>query len=276
MRTIIYDARFRINAETTKAMAWISFPNLLPTYFVKEYLFSLASKVGKPFQLHLATINKIRPSCTRKKVLIDLKGKFPKSVLMDIVNEVTGERRTEVISIKYDYLPRYCEDCKMQGHSDGEYKNSSKGNDGNKVEVIDAKEKEEQIVKNHVPKPWVHKFQKGKAKILSSGKVVGDPEPLFQSEVFVDSKWPPSKNFIKIISDANFDCSSSYVISMLSVPTRSHRVAMSLDFIIKRVPQFDRVAPIPQFPVVIFQRHGAIAPRRARGPSSDAQVPDRA
>ncbi|PHT54908.1 Peptide-N4-(N-acetyl-beta-glucosaminyl)asparagine amidase A [Capsicum baccatum] len=53
----------------------------------------------------------------------------------------------------------------------------SKGNNGNKVEVIDKKreDKPKQIVKNHAPKPWLHKLQKGKAKILSSGKVVGDP-----------------------------------------------------------------------------------------------------
>ncbi|WMV29183.1 hypothetical protein MTR67_022568 [Solanum verrucosum] len=30
MRTLIYDARFNINEETTMSMAWISFPNLLP------------------------------------------------------------------------------------------------------------------------------------------------------------------------------------------------------------------------------------------------------
>ncbi|KAM3283710.1 hypothetical protein P3S67_022508 [Capsicum chacoense] len=95
MRTLIYDARFRINEETTKAMAWISFPNLLPTYFVKECFFSLDSAVGKPLQLDLATINKTRPTCARVKVLIDLKGKLPKSVLMDIVNEV-GSREQKL------------------------------------------------------------------------------------------------------------------------------------------------------------------------------------
>lgn len=91
MRTLMYDARFKVNEETIKTLAWISFPNLLPTYFVKECLFSLASAVGKPMQLDLATINKIRPSCARVKVLVDLKGDFPKSVTMDIENEVTGK-----------------------------------------------------------------------------------------------------------------------------------------------------------------------------------------
>lgn len=33
MRTLIYDVNFKIDEETTKTMAWISFPNLLPTFF---------------------------------------------------------------------------------------------------------------------------------------------------------------------------------------------------------------------------------------------------
>lgn len=48
MRQLIYDKNFKVGEETPMAMAWISFPHLLPTYFVKECLFSLASAVGKP------------------------------------------------------------------------------------------------------------------------------------------------------------------------------------------------------------------------------------
>ncbi|MCE2055181.1 hypothetical protein HAX54_042138 [Datura stramonium] len=48
-------------------MAWISFPNLLPTFFSKETLFSLASAVEEPMQLDVATLNKIRPICARVK-----------------------------------------------------------------------------------------------------------------------------------------------------------------------------------------------------------------
>lgn len=62
-------------------------------------------------------INKTRPSCARVKVLVDLKGDFPKSITMDIENEVTGEVRMEEIHIRYDYVPFYCDVCKMQGHS---------------------------------------------------------------------------------------------------------------------------------------------------------------
>uniref|UniRef100_M1DV70 DUF4283 domain-containing protein n=1 Tax=Solanum tuberosum TaxID=4113 RepID=M1DV70_SOLTU len=63
MCTLIYDSRFKVSEETTMAMTWISFPNLLPTFFVKEVLFSIASAVGKPIHLDQATIKKTRPSC---------------------------------------------------------------------------------------------------------------------------------------------------------------------------------------------------------------------
>lgn len=88
-------------------MAWISFPILLPTYFVKECLFSLALAVEKPLHLDLATINKIRPSCARVKVLIDLLADLPKNVRMDIEDEATGEVRTDWVKIQYDFMPKY-------------------------------------------------------------------------------------------------------------------------------------------------------------------------
>ncbi|WMV42323.1 hypothetical protein MTR67_035708 [Solanum verrucosum] len=68
MRLLIYDAKFKVEEETTHAMAWISFSNLKPTYFVKEALFSIATAVGKPLHLDMTTINKTRPSCARVKV----------------------------------------------------------------------------------------------------------------------------------------------------------------------------------------------------------------
>lgn len=91
MMILIYDAKFKACEESPKAMAWISFPSLLPTHFVKECLFSLASAVGKPLHLDMVTINKTRPSCARVKVLVDLLHNLPKKVRMDIENEATGE-----------------------------------------------------------------------------------------------------------------------------------------------------------------------------------------
>lgn len=80
MRPLIYDSCFKPEKETTKAMAWISFPNLLPTYYVKESLFSLASLVGTPLHLDMTTINKTRRSCTKVKLLMNLIANLPEHV----------------------------------------------------------------------------------------------------------------------------------------------------------------------------------------------------
>ncbi|KAH0705479.1 hypothetical protein KY289_010555 [Solanum tuberosum] len=120
MRPFIYDANFKASEETTKATTWISFPDLLPTFFVKEVLFSFASVVGKPLQLDLATINKTRPSCARVKVQVDLLAEKPEFVQMQLEDENTLENRVVTVKIQYDSLLAYCKNCKLQGHSEEE------------------------------------------------------------------------------------------------------------------------------------------------------------
>lgn len=93
MKPLIYDAKFKVDKETTQAMTWISFSDLKPTYFVKEPLFSLATAVRKPLHLDMAIINKTRPNCARVKVQVDLLGDFPKHVEIEIINRKTTESR---------------------------------------------------------------------------------------------------------------------------------------------------------------------------------------
>lgn len=172
MCTLIYDSRFRVNEETSMAMSWISFPNLLPMFFVKECLFSLASTVGKPIHVDQATINKTRPSCARVKVLVDLKGSFPKVVQMNIENVETGEIRTNMIAIQYDYVPKYCLECKMQGHNKENCKVINYRSIGEKkTQQMQDKAQFKQALQAAKGQT----LQKGGAIILSSGKVVGDP-----------------------------------------------------------------------------------------------------
>ncbi|KAH0665376.1 hypothetical protein KY290_027621 [Solanum tuberosum] len=180
MRTLIYDSKFRVQEETSRSMAWISFPNLLPTFFEKESLFSLASAVGIPLQLDQATINKTRPSCARVKVLVDLRADLPKKVYMDIENEKTGETRSQAVHIRYDYIPKYCEECKLQGHNKRECKilnpESQMIDKDRKLKEKIHGDSEDNDNKDGFPsRPEPQQFQKGKARVLSSGKVVGDP-----------------------------------------------------------------------------------------------------
>ncbi|MCE5166860.1 hypothetical protein HAX54_028198, partial [Datura stramonium] len=96
-------------------------------------------------------------------VKVDLLKDIPSTILIDIVNEATGVVRTEAVRIRYDYMPKYCVECRLQGHDIQEcrFLNPIVPN----VKVAD---KESNLV------PTVHKLQEGKAKILSSGKVVGN------------------------------------------------------------------------------------------------------
>ncbi|MCD7456052.1 hypothetical protein HAX54_030526 [Datura stramonium] len=82
--------------ETTQAMTWILFPKLLPTFFVKESLFTLAFVVGKPLHLDIATINKTRPSCAMVKMITN-NADFPQKVK---VVEKEGDRiSTNIYSV---------------------------------------------------------------------------------------------------------------------------------------------------------------------------------
>lgn len=96
-------------------IAWISLPALPPNFFGKESIFSIVATVGKPLQVDMATNNKIRPSCARVKVEVDLLSDLPKRVNVGI-----KKKSDEIvwITIKYDYLPKYCKNCKLQGHNE--------------------------------------------------------------------------------------------------------------------------------------------------------------
>ncbi|KAH0722504.1 hypothetical protein KY289_005548 [Solanum tuberosum] len=120
MRPFIYDANFKPSEETTKATTWICFPDLLPTLFVKEVLFTLASVVRKPLQLDLETINKTHPSCARVKVQVDLLTEKPEFVQMQLEDENTLENRVVTVKIQYASLLVYCKKCKLQGHGEEE------------------------------------------------------------------------------------------------------------------------------------------------------------
>ncbi|KAH0706296.1 hypothetical protein KY285_012268 [Solanum tuberosum] len=120
MRPLIYDKKFRVDEETSQAMAWISFPDLWPTFFGREAIFLLASAVGKPIQLDTATIKKTRPSCARVKVQLELLGDLPKYVELESDNEEKTSSSVEKVKVVYDMLPKYCRRCKLQGHNEEE------------------------------------------------------------------------------------------------------------------------------------------------------------
>uniref|UniRef100_M1DKD4 Uncharacterized protein n=1 Tax=Solanum tuberosum TaxID=4113 RepID=M1DKD4_SOLTU len=118
MRTLKWDPLFDPEEETTTAIAWISFPELPPNFFVKEAIFSLASAVGKSLQVDMATKNQSRPSCAGVKVEVNLLSDFPKRIKIGVRKHSTGDVVEKWIRIKYDYVPKYCTTCKLQGHDE--------------------------------------------------------------------------------------------------------------------------------------------------------------
>lgn len=105
MRSLIYDSKFKLEEETTKVIAWISFPYLLPTYYVKEALFSLATIEGITLHLDIGTINKTQPSFAKVEVLIYLLANLPdhiRWILRMVLLELLG--RLKLISNMITFL----------------------------------------------------------------------------------------------------------------------------------------------------------------------------
>ncbi|XP_060182975.1 uncharacterized protein LOC132612922 [Lycium barbarum] len=119
MRPLIWDPWFNPKEETSRAVAWISFPELPPNFFAKEAVFSMATAVGKPLTVDLATANKTRPSCAKVKVEVDLLATLPKRINIAEEDE-SGILKSKWVRINYDYLPKYCKHCKLQGHEEKE------------------------------------------------------------------------------------------------------------------------------------------------------------
>lgn len=101
-------------------MAWISFPNLLLTFFIKESRFTPVWAIAKLVHLDITTIKKIKPSCARVKIQVDLMSKLPKSIKMKIENKDIGDIHIERVKIHHDVLTKYYKECKLQGHNKDE------------------------------------------------------------------------------------------------------------------------------------------------------------
>ncbi|KAK4346141.1 hypothetical protein RND71_036317 [Anisodus tanguticus] len=114
MRTFKWDIWFTPEEETSMAVIWLSFPNLPPNFYVPSILFSIASAVGKPIAIDAATLNKTRPSCARVKVEADLLQEHPQKYNIQLMNG--EEMETMSYKIRYDFLPKYCTTCMLQGH----------------------------------------------------------------------------------------------------------------------------------------------------------------
>lgn len=102
--------------ETIIGVTWISYPDLLPNFFTKDAIFSIAFVVGKPLIVDMATRNQTRSSCAKVKIEVDLVEKLPHKVRINEEDDSTKEITSNWVNIQYDYMPKYCRDCCLQGH----------------------------------------------------------------------------------------------------------------------------------------------------------------
>ncbi|KAK4376341.1 hypothetical protein RND71_002637 [Anisodus tanguticus] len=114
MRTFKWDVTFNPSEESRFAYGWISFPGLSPHYYGESTLFSMAAAVGTPIAIDPTTLNKTRPSCARVKVEFDLLKNHPQHVVIQL-GEGDGIT-SDLQKIRYDFKPKYCLNCRLQGH----------------------------------------------------------------------------------------------------------------------------------------------------------------
>lgn len=108
MRTLKWDSWFEPDVENTICIAWISFPDLPPNFFAKEAIFSIASAVGKPLTVDMATKNQTRPSCAKVKIEVDLTANLPQRVRINEEDDNTGEIKYKWVKVQHDHMPKYC------------------------------------------------------------------------------------------------------------------------------------------------------------------------
>ncbi|XP_070046621.1 uncharacterized protein [Nicotiana tomentosiformis] len=118
MRCTKWNPWWKPEEETPIDVALISLPELPPNFFGKEFVFSLASAVGNPLHIDLATQNRTSPSCAKVKAEVNLLSKFPQRIKIIEEEDEYGPEEFKWIKIKYDYMPKYCKTCKKHNEID--------------------------------------------------------------------------------------------------------------------------------------------------------------
>ncbi|XP_060210327.1 stress response protein NST1-like [Lycium barbarum] len=113
MRPLIWDPWFNPKEETSRAIAWISFTELPPNFFAREAVFSMATSVGKPLTVDLATANRTRPSCAKVKVEVDLLANLPKRINIAEEDE-SGHEENECRALNQELARKFREEIRKE------------------------------------------------------------------------------------------------------------------------------------------------------------------
>lgn len=74
--------------------------------------------MGKPLTVDMATRNQTRPSLSKVKIEVDLMAKLPQGIRISEEDDTSGEIKYKWIKVQYDYMPKYCKECCLQGHDE--------------------------------------------------------------------------------------------------------------------------------------------------------------
>lgn len=130
-------------------MDWVSFHDLLPIFFVKKSLFSLASAKGNSIRLDMYMINRTHPSCAKVKSQVDFATKIHDCVKFELLNSKTNETRVQKVKIQYNILQKYCHTCKLQVHVEVECR--SLHPELKKLEIDEKQEGDKKEEQSNVP-----------------------------------------------------------------------------------------------------------------------------
>lgn len=117
MRTLKWDSLFDPGEETTHAITWISFPALPPNYFGSP---SQPQQWVNPYRLIWQLGIRLDLDVLEWKLKLILLSDFSKRINVGLRKQ-SAEVVERWIKINYDYVPKYCKNCKIQGHNEQQY-----------------------------------------------------------------------------------------------------------------------------------------------------------
>ncbi|KAG8383212.1 hypothetical protein BUALT_Bualt05G0161000 [Buddleja alternifolia] len=111
MRVLKWTSEFDPNEESPIMPIWIKVFGLKPHWFHRQFLFHVASLIGKPLKLDEATTEIDNPSVARICVEVNVIKKLQSEIPIQV------EENTRFLKIQYEGIPEYCKICRHRGHS---------------------------------------------------------------------------------------------------------------------------------------------------------------
>ncbi|XP_075087989.1 uncharacterized protein LOC142169944 [Nicotiana tabacum] len=113
----MWTPNFKPEIESTLALVWINLSDLKWNCFEWDALYRIMEPIGIPIIIDKSTLSKTSPTISKLKVEINVTKALLHEVHIDIMNE-KGQMESIIQKVEYEYIPEYCNHCKMQGHSD--------------------------------------------------------------------------------------------------------------------------------------------------------------